>query len=99
MNNCFESIKNHLLEQGFEYKDNSFIKIQQRQQLVVVNGQQRQLIQEIKTEFEYLGDGYVENSDGTYRKETCGMSLKVNGHNLIEVWARDAQDFQQLLNI
>ena len=98
MNNCFESIKNHLLEQGFEYKDDSFIKIQQRQQLVVVNGQQRQLVQEIKTEFEYLGDGYVENSDGT-QEETCGMGLKVNGHNLVEVWVRDVQEFQQLLNI
>jgi hypothetical protein len=98
MNKGFESIKNHLLEQGFEYKDNLFIKTQQRQQLVVINGQQRQLVQEVKTEFEYLGDGYVESADGT-QEETCGMCLKVNGQELVEVWVRDAQEFQQLLSV
>lgn len=98
MNKSFESIKNHLLSQGFEHKDNSFIKNQQRQQLVVVNGQQHQLTQEAKIEFEYLGDGYIENSDGT-QEESCGMSLKVNGHDMVEVWARDAKEFHQLLSV
>ncbi len=98
MNNSFESIKNHLLEQGFKYEGNSFIKIQQRQQLVIVNGQQHPVVQETKIEFEYLGDGYIESSNGA-QEETCGMSLKVNGQSMVEVWARDAKEFQQLLNV
>ena len=97
MNKSFESIKNHLLEQGFKYEGNSFVKTQQRQQLVVVNGQQHQVVQEINIEFEYLGDGYIEGANGT-QEETCGMSLVVNGQTLAEVWARDAQEFQQLLS-
>ena len=97
MNNSFESIKNHLLKQGFEYEGNSFTKIQQRHQLVVVNGQRHPVVQETKIEFEYLGDGYIERPNGI-QEETCGMSLKVNGQVLVEVWARDAKDFQQLLS-
>jgi len=96
MNNSFESIKNHLLKQGFEYEGNLFTKIQQSHQLVVVNGQQHPLT--LKIEFEYLGDGYIENADGT-QEETCGMRFKVNGHDQVEVWARDAKEFQQLLSI
>ncbi len=98
MNKSFESIKNYLLKQGFECKSNSFIKTQQRKQLVVVNGQQHQVIQENKIEFVYLGNGYVEGADGT-QEETCGMCLKVNGQTLIEIWAQDAKEFQQLLSI
>ena len=97
MNNSFESIKNHLLKQGFKYEGNLFTKTQQRQQLVVVNGQRHQVVQDIKIEFEYLGDGYIESADGS-REETCGMSLRANGQDLVEVWARDAKEFQQLLS-
>ena len=58
---------------------------------------QHQIVQEVKIEFAYLGDGYVENSNGV-QEETCGMSLKVNDQVLVEVWARDAKDFVHLLS-
>jgi len=98
MNNSFESIKNHLLKQGFKYEGNSFIKIQQRQQLVVVNGQRHPVVQETKIEFVYLGDGYVEGADGV-QEETCGMCLRANGQDLVDIWARNVKEFQQLLSI
>jgi len=44
---------------------------------MIVNGQQRPFTQQITIKIEYMGDGYIENSDGTNRTDTTQWMINI----------------------
>ena len=84
----FEQIKQGLENAGFTQNGNTFTKETAKRQLVIVNGVQQTVEQRMDIRFIYLGEGYMENGDGS-RTPLYGFTFSINNDNLTDFWVKD----------
>ena len=88
----FNEIRNALEEVGFVFESpDTLTKVVRQRRVVVVNGQQVDASFDVKVQFVYLGEGYIESEDGS-RETTYGMSLRYNDQIMTEFWVRDSKE-------
>ena len=98
MSQAFENIKKHLLDQGFQFEDDTFTTTQQRRQTMIINGTPHENVQSIVVKLQYLGQGCMYNQDGT-ETDLCGLCLLINDQDQVEFWAKDIDDLKVLMNL
>lgn len=92
----FEFITNTL---GFKQEEDVFKKSQsQVVRQLVVNGRRHDETAEFSYEIQYLGEGYIENLDGSQHESTFGFKFIVNDTDQGDIWARNVQDFSSFIS-
>ena len=94
-----DEITNILTDLGFAKEDDVFSKVERRVVgRTIVNNQVHEEVQDVHIQIEYLGDGWIGNSESD-NHPTEGFKLKVNNYDMGDVWVSCAEDFKQSFGI
>lgn len=95
----YEEIAECLRRNGFEDRENEFVKEIHNKQIMIINGHQTES-DDVKTiVIKKLGKGQVLNFDETIELETLwGFSFVVQDMPQYDIWVRDWKEFRELSN-
>lgn len=96
----FDEINKYLLERGFTYDNNHFLRTdEQVAQTMIINGQQHQQKQKVEIDIEYIGDGWIGSSEQDSVPLT-EWAVYENG-NQCYPWflVYDLNEFKSILNV
>lgn len=94
-----EGVEKLLTDLGFKRDGDRFDKIENRiVQQTIINGQRHDETAQIKITIEYIGDGWIRESEesGT---PLDGYKLTVNNQDQGDIWVSCIEEFKQLFGI
>lgn len=97
MGENLEIIKSELVKLGFVQDGDTYTFKSVKSHRMSVNGREMIQNEEIIISLTYLGDGYVEDTDGSNHNILYGWSLSVDGESMGGFWVETWDDLKNWL--